>query len=128
MDVSELAIYTILKELKQYPASSRIDLIPLIGSVKDRQFIEKIFDRFSADTIYHAAAYKHVPLVEQNVMQCIANNVFGTFNMAELTITAKAKHFILVSTGKAINPTNFMGASKQLAESICQTLPTKKTD
>ncbi|NCG09568.1 MAG: SDR family NAD(P)-dependent oxidoreductase [Alphaproteobacteria bacterium] len=125
LDVSEFAIYTLLEELKQHPASSKIDLIPLIGSVQDRQFIEKIFDRFSADTIYHAAAYKHVPLMEQNVMQCIANNVFGTFNMAELAIAAKLKHFILVSTDKAVNPTNFMGASKRLAEIICQTLSTQ---
>jgi FlaA1/EpsC-like NDP-sugar epimerase len=128
LDVSEFAIYTLLEELKQHPASSRIDLIPLIGSVQDRQFIKKIFDRFSPETIYHAAAYKHVPLMEQNVMQCIANNVFGTFNMAELAIAAKVKHFILVSTDKAVNPTNFMGASKRLAEIICQTLPTQKTN
>ncbi|MDC0966642.1 nucleoside-diphosphate sugar epimerase/dehydratase [Alphaproteobacteria bacterium] len=127
LDVSEFAIYTLLEELKQHPASSRIDLIPLIGSVQDRQFIEKIFDRFSADTIYHAAAYKHVPLMEQNVMQCITNNVFGTLNMAELAIAAKVKHFILVSTDKAVNPTNFMGASKRLAEIICQTLTTQNT-
>jgi FlaA1/EpsC-like NDP-sugar epimerase len=127
LDVSEFAIYTLLDELKQHPASSRLDLIPLIGSIQDRQFIKKIFDRFSADTIYHAAAYKHVPLMEQNVMQCIANNVFGTFNMAELAIAAKVKHFILVSTDKAVNPKNFMGASKRLAEIICQTLSRQNT-
>jgi len=127
LDVSEFAIYTLLEELKQYPASSRIDIIPLIGSVQDKQFIEKIFDRFSTDTIYHAAAYKHVPLMEQNVMQCIANNVLGTFNMAELAIAAKVKHFILVSTDKAVNPTNFMGASKRIAEIICQSLSTQNS-
>ena len=128
LDVSEFAIYSLSEELKQHPSSRAIDLIPLIGSVQDRPFIEKIFDRFAVDTTYHAAAYKHVPLMEQNVMQCIANNVFGTFNIAELAIAAKVKHFILVSTDKAVNPTNFMGASKRLAEIICQTLPTKKTD
>jgi FlaA1/EpsC-like NDP-sugar epimerase len=127
LDVSEFAIYTLLEELKQHPSNSDIDLIPLIGPVQDRQFIERIFDRFSPDTIYHAAAYKHVPLMEQNVMQCIANNVFGTLNMAELSIAAKVKHFILVSTDKAVNPTNFMGASKRLAEIICQTLSTQNT-
>jgi len=125
LDVSEFAIYNLFEELKQHPASNSIDLIPLIGSVQDRQFIEKIFDRFSVDTIYHAAAYKHVPLMEQNVMQCIANNVFGTFNMAEIAIATNVKHFILVSTDKAVNPTNFMGASKRLAEIICQTLSTQ---
>ena len=128
LDVSEFAIYTLLEELKQHPAIGGLDLIPLIGSVQDRQFIKKIFDRFSPEIIYHAAAYKHVPLMEQNVMQCITNNVFGTLNMAELAIAAKVKNFILVSTDKAVNPTNFMGASKRLAEVICQTLPTKKTD
>ena len=128
LDVSEFAIYTLLEELKQHPSSHTIDLIPLIGSVQDQPFIKKIFDRFVVDTTYHAAAYKHVPLMEQNVMQCIANNVFGTFNMAELAIAAKVKNFILVSTDKAVNPTNFMGASKRLAEIICQTLPTQKTD
>jgi FlaA1/EpsC-like NDP-sugar epimerase len=122
LDVSEFAIYSLVEELKQHQAISGVDLIPLIGSVQDRQFGKSIFDRFSPETIYHAAAYKHVPLMEQNVMQCIANNVFGTLNMAELAIAAKAKHFILVSTDKAVNPANFMGASKRLAELICQTL------
>jgi FlaA1/EpsC-like NDP-sugar epimerase len=126
LDVSEFAIYTLLEELKQYPSSHALELIPLIGSVQDRQFIKKIFNGFAVDTTYHAAAYKHVPLMEQNVMQCIANNVFGTLNLAELAIAAKVKYFILVSTDKAVNPTNFMGASKRFAEMICQTLPTQK--
>ncbi|MDB9891193.1 polysaccharide biosynthesis protein [Alphaproteobacteria bacterium] len=127
LDVSEFATYTLFEELKQHPPNCGVDLIPLIGSVQDSQFVKKIFDRFSVDTTFHAAAYKHVPLMEQNVMQCIANNVFGTLNMAELAIAANVKHFILVSTDKAVNPTNFMGASKRLAEIICQTLPTQKS-
>ena len=122
LDISEFAVYTLIEELKQNPAIDGFDLIPLIGSVQDRQFLEKICDIFSPETIYHAAAYKHVPLMEQNVMQCVANNVFGTLNMAELAIAANVKHFILVSTDKAVNPTNYMGASKRLAEIICQTL------
>ena len=122
LDVSEFAVYTLLEELKQHPTINGFDLIPLIGSVQDRQFLKKIFDHFAPETVYHAAAYKHVPLMEQNVMQCIANNVFGTLNTAELAIAAKVKHFILVSTDKAVNPTNYMGASKRLAEIICQTL------
>ncbi|MDC0101074.1 polysaccharide biosynthesis protein [Alphaproteobacteria bacterium] len=127
LDISEFNIYTLLEELKHHPATSAIDLVPLIGSVQDQQFLKKIFDHFTIDTIYHAAAYKHVPLMEQNVMQCISNNVFGTFNVVTLAIEAGVKHFILVSTDKAVNPTNFMGASKRLAEIICQTLPPKKT-
>ncbi|MDB2637627.1 polysaccharide biosynthesis protein [Alphaproteobacteria bacterium] len=122
LDISEYATYTMVEELKQHPAISEVDLIPLIGSVQDRQFLEKVCDHFSPETVYHAAAYKHVPLMEQNVMQCIANNVFGTLNMAELAISRKVKNFILVSTDKAVNPTNYMGASKRLAEIICQTL------
>ena len=128
LDVSEFASYTLLEELKTHSSGYGIEVVPLIGSVQDSQFVKKVFERFSVDTTYHAAAYKHVPLMEQNVMQCIANNVFGTLNMAELAIAAKVKNFILVSTDKAVNPTNFMGASKRLAEIICQTLPTKKTD
>ena len=83
-------------------------ITPLIGSVQDQNFVAKVLDQFQIDTVYHAAAYKHVPLMEQNVMQCIANNVFGTRIMAELSVAAKVKHFILVSSDKAVNPTNFM--------------------
>lgn len=128
LDISEFAIYRLLEELKQNSSSHGIDLVPLIGSIQDRSFVETVFDRFSVDTTYHAAAYKHVPLMEQNVMQCIVNNVFGTLNMAELAVDAKVKNFIFVSTDKAVNPTNFMGASKRLAEIICQTLPSQKTE
>ena len=125
LDVSEFATYTLLEELTEHPSSQGVDIIPLIGSVQDSQFVKKIFDRFAVDTTYHAAAYKHVPLMEQNVMQCVSNNVFGTLNMVKLAIAAKVKHFILVSTDKAVRPNNFMGASKRLAEIICQTLPPK---
>jgi len=88
--------------------------------VQDQPFVAKVLGKFAIDTIYHAAAYKHVPLMEQNVMQCIANNVFGTRDTAAAAVAAQVKHFILVSTDKAVNPTNFMGASKRLAELVCQ--------
>ena len=122
IDVSEFAIYNLFEELKKHPYINESDLIPLIGSVQDRNFIKKVFDRYMVNTIYHAAAYKHVPLMEMNVMQCIENNVFGTLNLAEFSIVAKVENFILVSTDKAVNPTNFMGASKRLAEILCQSL------
>ena len=122
IDMSEFAIYKLFEELKKHPSIHQFDIIPLIGSVQEKGFIKKVFDHFEVDTIYHAAAYKHVPLMEQNVMQCINNNVFGTLNVAELSISAKAKNFILVSTDKAVNSTNFMGVSKRIAEIICQTL------
>jgi len=128
LDISEYSIYELLKDLSNHPSGQKIDIVPLIGSVQDRVFVKKIFDRFAVDTTYHAAAYKHVPLMEQNVMQCFSNNVFGTLNMAELAIAANVNNFVLVSTDKAVNPTNFMGASKRFSEIICQSLPTEKAE
>ena len=118
LDISEFAIYSLLQELEKTHPS--LTITPLIGSVQDQLFVAGILDKFEIDTIYHAAAYKHVPLMEQNVMQCVANNVFGTRNMVAAAVAAQVKHFILVSTDKAVNPTNFMGASKRLAELVCQ--------
>ena len=128
MDISEFAIYKLLEELKNFSCTQEFDLIPVIGSVQDRLFLKNLFDCFKFDTIYHAAAYKHVPLMEQNIMQCINNNVFGTLNVAELSVVAKIKNFIFVSTDKAVNPTNFMGASKWIAENICQVLSMQQKD
>lgn len=128
LDISEYSIYELSKELSQHPNTKELELIPLIGSVQDRQFIKKVFEHFAIDTTYHAAAYKHVPLMEQNVMQCFTNNVFGTLNVVELAISSNVQNFVLISTDKAVNPTNFMGASKRFAEIICQSLPTKGTE
>jgi FlaA1/EpsC-like NDP-sugar epimerase len=83
---------------------------------------------FKIDTVYHAAAYKHVPLMEQNVLQCISNNVIGTKNMVEISMMNKVQNFILISTDKAVRPTNFMGASKRFAEIICQIYNKKKSN
>ena len=123
LDISEFAIYTLLQELQELDNS--IPVSPVIGSVQDRHMINNILGKFSIDTIFHAAAYKHVPLMEQNVMQCISNNVFGTLNVAEAATKFNVNHFIFVSTDKAVNPTNFMGASKRLAELICQAIATE---
>ena len=128
LDVSEYSIYTLLNDLEARSKSLGIHITPLIGSVQDTQFIKFVMERFSINTIFHAAAYKHVPLMELNVMQCISNNVFGTYNVAEQAIAAKVSDFILVSTDKAVNPTNFMGASKRFAEIICQSLTQKQVD
>ena len=127
LDISEFSIYKVLNEFEEKKLNLKIEVVPLIGSVQDNNFIKKIMMGFSIDTVYHAAAYKHVPLMEQNVMQCVANNVFGTLHVAKNAIFAGVKNFILVSTDKAVNPTNFMGASKRVAEIICQTLPTEKS-
>ena len=128
LDISEFSIYKLLEELKTYSPTYELDIISVIGSIQDRLFIKNVFDRFKIDTIYHASAYKHVPLMEQNVMQCINNNVFGTLNVAELSVVAKVKNFILVSTDKAVNPTNFMGVSKRIAENICLKMSSQQKD
>ena len=128
VDISEFSIYKLFKELKTFSCVYDLDIIPVIGSVQDRLFIKNLFHRFKSDNIYHDAAYKHVTLMEQNVMQCINNNVFGTLNVAELSVGAKVKNFILVSTDKAVNPTNFMGASKRIAEIICLTMSKQQKD
>jgi len=127
LDVSEFAIYKLMSQFEKQKLNLKIDIVPLVGSVQDNNFIKKIMMSFDIDTIYHAAAYKHVPLMEKNVMQCVANNIFGTLNVAKNAISAGVNNFILVSTDKAVNPTNFMGVSKRIAEIICQTLPTKKS-
>lgn len=127
IDISEFSIYRLLEELKQHPSSKEVDLIPLIGSVQNRKFVKKILNVFTVDTIYHAAAYKHVPLMEQNVVECIQNNIFGTLNIAEAAIASKVKFFTFISTDKAVNPTSFMGASKRFAEIICKNLSVQKT-
>ena len=128
LDISEFAIYKLLEELGELIGSQEFELIPLVGSVQDGHLIKKVFDRFAINTTYHAAAYKHVPLMEQNVMQCFANNVLGTLNVAEYAVAANVKNFVLVSTDKAVNPTNFMGASKRFSEMICQTFSTMSSN
>ena len=128
LDISEFSIYKLFEELKTYSCNYELDIISVIGSVQDKLFLKNVFDRFKIDTIYHAAAYKHVPLMEKNVMQCINNNVFGTLNVAELSLGAKVKNFILVSTDKAVNSTNFMGASKRISEIICLAMSKQQID
>jgi FlaA1/EpsC-like NDP-sugar epimerase len=121
LDVSEYAIYTVSQEFEASADKKDCDLVCLVGSVTDRPFLKKALRRYAIDTIYHAAAYKHVPLMEQNAHQAVINNAFGTLAMAQEAIDAKVGTFILISTDKAVNPTNVMGASKRLAELICQT-------
>lgn len=119
-ELNEFSLYAIDKELRleRYQQTP----IPLLGSVADKARIKAICERFGVQTIYHAAAYKHVPLVEQNVAQGIDNNVFGTLNCALAAIDAGVETFVLISTDKAVRPTNTMGASKRFAELILQAL------
>ena len=126
LDVSEAAIYQLSSSLTPRLEGLGIEILPLVGSIQDRDFVKNVLARYPADTIYHAAAYKHVPLMEQNIMQCVKNNVLGTRIVVEEAIAAKVSNFTLISTDKAVNPTNFMGASKRLAELVCLSLAETK--
>ena len=123
-DISECALYTVEQELRALLVSqgSTIELIPCIGSVLDHAKCCLILSTFTVDTVYHAAAYKHVPMVEHNPVAGIRNNVFGTLQFAKAAIATKVQHFVLVSTDKAVRPTNVMGATKRLAELVLQGL------
>ena len=121
-ELSELALYTLNNELTEAIEAQGLDvrLLPLMGSVQNPRRLLAALRRFDVQTIYHAAAYKHVPLVEQNVVEGLRNNVFGTRTVAECAIEAGVESVILISSDKAVRPTNVMGASKRLAELICQ--------
>lgn len=117
LDHSELNLYSIEREIKN---RSGVDISAILGSVTDSELMQNIFKRWTVDTVYHAAAYKHVPLVELNVANGLANNVLGTQCVTETALMYDVKHFILVSTDKAVRPANVMGASKRLAELVVQ--------
>ncbi len=122
---NELALYSIDKELTNLSTYS-ISIYPILGSVNDKKRLKKLFDHFNVDTIYHAAAFKHVPMVEFNNTEGIENNIFGTFNCAMSAIDSGVKNFVLISTDKAVRPTNTMGATKRVAELILQALSVKQ--
>ncbi len=119
-EVSEPALYTIDRELRELGASASTEIIPVLGSVTDARTTRLVLAQHGVDTVFHAAAYKHVPLVEQNPVAGIANNVFGTRTIADACVEEGVQRFILVSTDKAVRPTNVMGASKRLAELVVQ--------
>lgn len=130
LDISEYALYTIEQEISAIIKEKKLNtkLIPIIASVQSKERLEAVFNSYRIDTIYHAAAYKHVPLVELNVVEGIMNNVFGTLYLAEVAIAHNVKNFTLVSTDKAVRPTNVMGASKRMAELILQALANEKNN
>lgn len=122
LEMSEYGLYAIDQELRTFIALNKlqVELVPFMGSVLDYQKSVEIFKLFKVETVYHAAAYKHVPLVEQNPVEGIRNNVFGTLTFARAAVDAKVKCFVLISTDKAVRPTNVMGSTKRLAELILQ--------
>lgn len=123
-ELSEFALYNIEKELSEYIVTHglKTKLYPIMGSVQRINRVEAVMKAFKVATIYHAAAYKHVPLVEHNVVEGVRNNVFGTYYAARAAINAGVDTFVLVSTDKAVRPTNIMGASKRMAELVLQAL------
>ena len=123
LEQNEFALYSIEQELRQTPrVGKEFRLFPILGSVCDRKRIERVCARFQVETIYHAAAYKHVPLVEYNPFEALRNNVFGTMNAALAAVDAGVDTFVLISTDKAVRPTNVMGATKRIAELVLQAL------
>lgn len=124
LDISEFALYQIHQELDDN--AKNIELIPLLASVCDKRRMIEIMDTWKPHTVYHAAAYKHVPLVEHNPAQGLQNNIIGTKICAEVAMHNKVSNFVLISTDKAVRPANFMGASKRLAEMILQAISATK--
>lgn len=124
MEISEFALYAIHRNLTEVSDS---EIIPLLGSVTDEARLSEIMQAWSPEIVFHAAAYKHVPLVEHNPLEGLRNNVIGTLRCAELAMRFGVKDFVLISTDKAVRPTNTMGATKRLAELILQGLAAEQT-
>lgn len=122
LEQNEFALYLIHQELEKKLTDGGTALVPLLASVQDDMRIRAIMSTWHPDTVYHAAAYKHVPLVEHNPAEGVKNNVMGTLRMAESAIESRVSDFVLISTDKAVRPTNIMGASKRLAEMTLQAL------
>jgi len=129
-EISEFALYQIEKELSEVVAkhSLGIRIVPLLGSVQQKSRFVMALKSFHVQTLYHAAAYKHVPLVEYNVVEGVRNNVFGTYHAALAAIEAKVESFVLISTDKAVRPTNVMGTTKRMAELSLQSLAAEQHD
>jgi FlaA1/EpsC-like NDP-sugar epimerase len=125
-DISEAALYEIVTALADtFP---QLSVGSVVGDVKHAALVEEVLERERPDTIFHAAAYKHVPLMEEtNAWSAVRNNAYGTWVLADAAVRARVEKFVLVSTDKAVNPTSVMGASKRLAELVCQSLATGAT-
>ena len=130
-ELSEFSLYAIHQELLEIVKKNNITntkIYPVLGNVQDIERVDRVLSHFNIDTIYHAAAYKHVPLVEYNMIEGVQNNVFGTYNVARCAAEHGVKSFVLISTDKAVRPTNVMGASKRMAELCLQALSEQLKD
>ena len=128
-EMSELALYNIERELEELAAHDRlaVEIVPLLGNAHHRHRVREVLSTFGVQTVYHAAAYKHVPIVEHNVVEGIHNNVISTWYTAEAALETGVESFVLISTDKAVNPANVMGATKRLAELVLQALQERTT-
>jgi FlaA1/EpsC-like NDP-sugar epimerase len=122
IDNSEYHLYKIHQELESNFTNRKDVIIPLLASIQDKPRLKEIFDKWRPDTVYQAAAYKHVPLIQQNPSEGIKNNVFGTLKLAQVALEFDVTTFVFISTDKAVRPTSIMGASKRIAEMILQAL------
>lgn len=123
-EMSELALYTIERELRALVErlGLNVELVPLLGNAHHKYRVREVLQTYGVQTVYHAAAYKHVPIVEANMIEGIHNNVFSTWHTAEAALETGVETFVLISTDKAVNPTNVLGATKRLAELVLQGL------
>ena len=130
IELNEFSLYTIEQELNLLKEAQKLELeiISILGSVQKEHRLKTVFETFKVETVYHAAAYKHVPMVEHNVVEGVRNNVFGTWYCAEAAIKAHVKNFVLISTDKAVRPTNVMGTSKRVAELVLQALAERQQE
>jgi len=128
-EMSELALYNIQRELEEVAAHEEltVEVVPLLGNAHHRHRVREVLAAFNVQTVYHAAAYKHVPIVEHNVVEGIHNNVISTWYTAEAALETGVETFVLISTDKAVNPANVMGATKRLAELVLQALQERTT-
>ncbi len=125
-EVSEFALYAIEHELRQHKSSGQAcEIVSVMANVMDRDFLARAMRGYAVETVYHAAAYKHVPLVESNVISAVKNNILGTLNVVEEAIRNNVKNFVLISSDKAVRPTNVMGATKRVCELIVQAMAQK---
>lgn len=144
-ELNEFALYSIERELRHMLSDAgqtlaaedgenstgketyQPELVAILGNVQDQKQLERVITHFEVETLYHAAAYKHVPIVEQNIVAGIRNNLTGTLCAAEAAVNCKVRHFVLISTDKAVRPTNIMGASKRLAEMVLQAISARES-
>jgi len=128
-ELSEYALYLVERDLKKIVKERELDVevLAFLGSVQHKKRLTRCMQAMKVQTVYHAAAYKHVPIVEHNIVEGIRNNVMGTFHCAQAALEARIEKFVLISTDKAVRPTNIMGASKRLAELVLQALSEKSS-